>query len=63
VRPESADYLAKARECLDAARAIIAIPLPQVAAKEAYLAAYYAAHAFVFQSTGQIRSARRSPAG
>jgi uncharacterized protein (UPF0332 family) len=53
VKPESADYLAKARECLDAARTIIAIPLPQVAAKEAYLATYHAAHAFVFESTGK----------
>jgi hypothetical protein len=39
VKPETADYLAKARECLDAAKAVIAFPLPQVAAKEAYLAA------------------------
>jgi uncharacterized protein (UPF0332 family) len=53
VKPESADYPAKARECLDAAKTIIAIPLPPVAAKEAYLAAYHAAHAFVFESTGR----------
>ncbi|MEO9191407.1 MAG: HEPN domain-containing protein [Acetobacteraceae bacterium] len=53
MKPESADYLAKARECLDAAKAINALPLPQVAAKEAYLAAYHAAHAFVFESTGK----------
>ena len=53
MKPESADYLAKARECLDAAKAINAIPLPAVAAKEAYLAAYHAAHALVFESTGR----------
>lgn len=53
MKPETADYLAKARECLDAAKAINAFPLPQVAAKEAYLAAYHAARAFVFESTGQ----------
>lgn len=47
--PEAADFMAKARECLDAARKIIVIPLPQVAAKEAYLAAYHAAHAFVLR--------------
>lgn len=33
---------------------INALPLPQVAAKEAYLAAYHAAHAFVFESTGKV---------
>lgn len=53
MKPESADYLAKACEYLDAAKTINAIPLPPVAAKEAYLAAYHAAHAFVFESTGR----------
>jgi uncharacterized protein (UPF0332 family) len=53
VKPESADYLAKACECLGAAKMIQAIPLPQVAAKEAYLAIYHAAHALVFESTGK----------
>ena len=54
MRPESFDYLAKARECLDAATMINALPLPQVAAKETYLAAYHAAHAFVFESTSKV---------
>lgn len=54
MKPESADYLAKASECLDAAQLIIAIPLPQVAAKEAYLATYHAAQAFIFESTGKV---------
>ncbi len=53
MKPESADYLAKSRECLAAAYTINAFPLPQVAAKEAYLAVYHAAHAFVFESTGK----------
>jgi hypothetical protein len=35
VKPEAADYLAKARECLDAAIKINGLSLPQVAAKEA----------------------------
>src|SRR5580704_10757220 len=30
------------------------LSLPQVAAKEAYLAAYHAAHAFIFERTGKI---------
>jgi uncharacterized protein (UPF0332 family) len=54
VKPESAAYLTKARECLDAAKIINALPLPHVAAKEAYLATYHAAHAFVFESTGTV---------
>jgi uncharacterized protein (UPF0332 family) len=54
VKPETADYLAKARECLDAAIKINAFPLPQVAAKEAYLAAFHAAHALIFESTGKV---------
>jgi uncharacterized protein (UPF0332 family) len=54
VKPEAAEYLAKVRECLDAARKIIAVGLPQVAAKEGYLAAYHAAHAFVFENTRQV---------
>nr|WP_294511479.1 HEPN domain-containing protein [uncultured Rhodopila sp.] len=51
MKPGTADYLAKAKECLDAARKVIAIQLPAVAAKEAYLAACHAAQAFVFEAT------------
>lgn len=54
MKPESAAYLAKAHECLDAATKIAAAGLPQVAAKEAYLAAYHAAQALVFERTGQV---------
>ncbi|WP_158258314.1 HEPN domain-containing protein [Rhodopila globiformis] len=50
----TADYLARAEECLDAARRIIDIQLPAVAAKEAYLAAYHAAQAFVFDASGKV---------
>ncbi len=53
MKPEIGDYLAKSRECLDAAKIINVFPLPNVAAKEAYLAVYHAAHAFVFANTGQ----------
>jgi uncharacterized protein (UPF0332 family) len=54
VKPGTADYLAKGVECLDAAKKINAFPLPQVAAKEAYLAAFHAAHAWIFESTGKV---------
>jgi uncharacterized protein (UPF0332 family) len=53
VKPESADSLAEASECLDAAVKIIAIRLPEVAAKEAYLAICHAARAYVFEATGK----------
>jgi uncharacterized protein (UPF0332 family) len=53
LKTESAEYLAKARERLSAAEAIAALPFPHVAAKEACLAAYHAAHAYVFESTGK----------
>jgi uncharacterized protein (UPF0332 family) len=54
VKPEVADYLAKARECLAGARTINAVPLPQVAAKEAYLAGYHAAQALIFDRIGKV---------
>jgi uncharacterized protein (UPF0332 family) len=54
VKPETADHIAKARECLEAAIKINALGLPQVAAKEAYLAAFHAAHAFIFENTGKV---------
>ncbi len=54
MRPETADYLAKARECLNAAIAVNAFPLPQVAAKETYLSAFHAVHAYVFETTGRV---------
>lgn len=54
MKPETADYLAKARECLNAAIAVNTFPLPQVTAKEAYLAAFHAVHAYVFETTGKV---------
>ena len=54
MKPETEDYIAKARECLDAAIKIQSLCLPQVAAKEAYLAAYHAAQAFVFERNGKV---------
>jgi uncharacterized protein (UPF0332 family) len=52
----TAGYLPKAEEFLGAARKIAAIQLPAVAAKQAYLAAYHAARAFVFEATGTARN-------
>lgn len=57
--PEAAGYLGKAREHLAAARGImtlpeIFVPLPNIAAREAYVAAYQAAQAYIFERSGKI---------
>jgi uncharacterized protein (UPF0332 family) len=52
-------YLVKANECLDAAKQILVIGLPHVAAKEGYLAAYHAAQAFIFERTGDVVKTHR----
>jgi uncharacterized protein (UPF0332 family) len=60
VKPESADYLNKARECLDGAKRIAELmPLNHIAAREAYLAVYHAAEAYIFDQTGKIAKTHR----
>jgi uncharacterized protein (UPF0332 family) len=50
-RPETAAYLAKARQSLKEARVLVANDLPDAAGRAAYSAAYHAAQAFVFDKT------------
>jgi uncharacterized protein (UPF0332 family) len=58
--PEAADYLGKARQCLDDARQIAAAtPLHHIVAREAYLAAYHAAEAYLFERTGRAAKTHR----
>ncbi len=52
--PEVAAHLARAREGLDEARLVATIPLPGVAARSAYLAAFHAAEALVIARTGKV---------
>ena len=59
MRAETTDFLAKARECLTAAKTVLSVSLPGVAAKEGYLAAFHAAHAFVFERTGKAVKTHR----
>jgi uncharacterized protein (UPF0332 family) len=54
VTPEAEDYLAKARDDLDDARKIIAIPLAKVAARSAYYAAFHAAEALIIERSGKV---------
>ena len=51
--PEAAQYLDKARRCLADARVIAANPIPHIAAREAHLAAYHAAEAYLQARTGK----------
>jgi uncharacterized protein (UPF0332 family) len=59
VKPEAADYLNKARHCLAGAKRIAAAGLPDVAAREAYLAAYRAAEAYTFEHAGKAAKTHR----
>lgn len=52
--PEAHEYLAKSRQLLEEARAVFAIHLLEAAGRAAYLAAYHAAQAFIFDRTGKI---------
>ena len=59
MRIEAADYLSKARQCLVEARGIAAAGFPGVAAREAYLAAFHAAEAYIFKHTGKAAKTHR----
>ncbi len=52
--PEAENYLARARDDLDDARKIGAIPLARVAARSAYYAAFHAAEALIVERTGKV---------
>jgi uncharacterized protein (UPF0332 family) len=53
MKSEAADYLGKARHCLAGARRIAAAEVTDVAAREAYLAVFHAAEAYIFERTGK----------
>jgi uncharacterized protein (UPF0332 family) len=59
MKPETADYLGKARHCLASAKAIAAAEVPDVAAREAYLAVYHAASAYIFERTDKAAKTHR----
>jgi len=54
VNPEPAEALTTARQHLRDARAIRGLDIAHVAAREAYLAAFHAAEAFIHARTGRI---------
>jgi uncharacterized protein (UPF0332 family) len=58
VTPEAERFLDKARQCL--ADATLYQPIvPRIAGREAYLAAYHAAEALIFERTGKIAKTHR----
>ena len=59
MKAETADYLAKARNTLADAQQIATLPLPHVAAREAYLALFHAAEAYIFEQTGKVAKTHR----
>jgi uncharacterized protein (UPF0332 family) len=52
-QPETAAYLAKARQSLKEARIVAANKLSEAAGRAAYLAAFHAAQALIFERTGK----------
>jgi uncharacterized protein (UPF0332 family) len=58
VKPETGELLAKARECLVDAIRLQPIA-PRVAGREAYLAAFHAAQALIYEHTSRIAKTHR----
>jgi uncharacterized protein (UPF0332 family) len=54
VTPEAGTFLAKARQLLAEAHAVAGIGLAEAAGRAAYLAAFHAAQALIFDRTGKI---------
>jgi uncharacterized protein (UPF0332 family) len=63
VKPEAGQYLEKARLSLAHARAILAIELGEEAGRAAYLAAFHAAQALIFERTNRVAKTHRGVHG
>jgi uncharacterized protein (UPF0332 family) len=63
VTPEADRYLDKARHSLAHARAILAIELGEDAGRAAYLGAFHAAQAFIFERTKRVAKTHRGVHG
>ena len=59
MKAETADYLAKTRATFADAQQIAALPLPHVAGREAYYAAFHAAEAYIFEHTGKVATTHK----
>jgi uncharacterized protein (UPF0332 family) len=54
LKPETELYLDKARQVLSEARAVAGINLAEAAGRAAYLAAFHAAQALIFERIGKV---------
>ena len=54
MKPEAERYLEKARQALNEARAVAGIELSEAAGRAAYLAAFHAAPALIFERGGKV---------
>jgi uncharacterized protein (UPF0332 family) len=63
VTPEADRYLDKARQSPAHARAILAIELGEDAGRAAYLGAFHAAQAFIFERTNSVAKTHRGVHG
>ncbi|MGH7046559.1 MAG: HEPN domain-containing protein [Stellaceae bacterium] len=59
MKPETADYLEKARRTLGEARAVAGIGFAEAAGRAAYLAAFHAAQALIFERSGRVPRTHR----
>jgi len=59
MKAETPDYLTKARTTLADATQISTLPLPHIAAREAYIAVFHAAEAYIFEHTGKVAKTHR----
>ncbi len=59
MKPETAQYLDKARQALKEARAVAAIELAEAAGRAAYLAAFHAAQALIFERSAKVPKTHR----
>ncbi len=59
MRPETSDYLAKSQTLLSEAESIFGIHLHEAAGRAAYLGAFHAAQAFLFEKTGRAPKIHR----
>jgi hypothetical protein len=62
MKAEAADYLAKAYAAITDARQIASLPLPHIAAREAYVVVFHAAEAYIFEQTGKVAKTHRRAA-
>lgn len=59
MKPETANYLANAKQDLSDARSVLQIDLAKIAARCAYYAAFHAAEALIFEQTGKPAKTHR----